>query len=558
MISNIVIDNPVTRQRESLTQAQFNSYMAQTNGAVLKWIIEPVAKHGTHDQSTHGSWATGVGKNWTTRTEKDRTIFSQDRGPKLLEVSIANKNLANPKNKKDFEDALSTIDILNDAFPIAGSVHFGVSELGGNGRIASTWSTVMEFGVTSPAQIAQISVGHEWFNVPKDMQTHILTHEWGHANDFRPSEVAKSQANNFSEALFQDSEIPMTEYGLSSDREAYAEAFAIKFNNSHKGGIYSSDVQQTDKWEEVFKIFELDTVNKALGKRVSFKVWDTFDANNPPKLIEDYDPLVLKHGTHDQKTHGSWATGSVPTSITTSTNAIGQETQTITYGDIVIQRDKPGEVRSIEDNTRLNWTFRDGGDAMRFVSSRIMGIENASGIPKMIEGERDALIEGKKSPWKKVPEWISGAYTLMEDVHTAQKMPDVLHRGIRVDTNSSILNIKEGQVLELPLSATSTARKTADMYGGYAGSWEMPVFFTIAKGAKATPIRFSTLLDGSLVGEYVTQGKFKVVSVDKSSVVMENAWSSGMQSRASGAIEVVLEHTDTYSVDKGGYESIKP
>ena len=286
--------------------------------------------------------------------------------------------------------------------------------------------------------------------------------------------------------------------------------------------------------------------------------WEIVDPIHPDLIPVPFEEDVKKHGSHDQKTHGSWATGSVPTSITTSTNAIGQETQTITYGDIVIQRDKPGEVRSIEDNTRLNWTFRDGGDAMRFVSSRIMGIENASGIPKMIEGERDALIEGKKSPWKKVPEWISGAYTLMEDVHTAQKMPDVLHRGIRVDTNSSILNIKEGQVLELPLSATSTARKTADMYGGYAGSWEMPVFFTIAKGAKATPIRFSTLLDGSLVGEYVTQGKFKVVSVDKSSVVMENAWSSGMQSRASGAIEVVLEHTDTYSVDKGGYESIKP
>lgn len=267
---------------------------------------------------------------------------------------------------------------------------------------------------------------------------------------------------------------------------------------------------------------------------------------------------VLKHGEHDQKTHGSWATGSVPTSIKTTTNAIGQEIQTITYGDIVIEREKPGEVRLEDDMTRVNWTFRDGGDAMRFVSSRIMGIENASNRPRMIEGERDALLEGKVSPWKKVPEWISGAYTLMEDVHTAQPMPDALHRGIRVDTNSSILNIKEGQVLELPLSATSTARKTADMYGGMAGPFEMPVFFTIAKGAKATPIRFSTLTDGSPVAEYVTQGKFKVVSVNRSTIVMEEQWSDGKQSRKSGSLEVTLEHTDTYSIDKGGYESVKP
>ena len=34
--------------------------MAQTNGAVLKWIVSPVSKHGDHDQSSHGSWSTGA------------------------------------------------------------------------------------------------------------------------------------------------------------------------------------------------------------------------------------------------------------------------------------------------------------------------------------------------------------------------------------------------------------------------------------------------------------------------------------------------------------------
>lgn len=57
MISNILIDSPITGKRESLTQAQFNGYMSQTNGAVLKWIVNPVAKHAVHDQKTHGSWS---------------------------------------------------------------------------------------------------------------------------------------------------------------------------------------------------------------------------------------------------------------------------------------------------------------------------------------------------------------------------------------------------------------------------------------------------------------------------------------------------------------------
>jgi len=57
----IIVDSPITGKRENLTQDQFNSYMAQTNGAVLKWIVssDSVAKHQEHDQSSHGNWATG-------------------------------------------------------------------------------------------------------------------------------------------------------------------------------------------------------------------------------------------------------------------------------------------------------------------------------------------------------------------------------------------------------------------------------------------------------------------------------------------------------------------
>ena len=58
-MGNIVIDSPITGKRENLTQAQFNSYMAQTNGAVLKWIVSSVEKHAQHNQADHGNWAKG-------------------------------------------------------------------------------------------------------------------------------------------------------------------------------------------------------------------------------------------------------------------------------------------------------------------------------------------------------------------------------------------------------------------------------------------------------------------------------------------------------------------
>jgi len=279
-------------------------------------------------------------------------------------------------------------------------------------------------------------------------------------------------------------------------------------------------------------------------------------------VLEDVEIIqaVEKHGTHDQKTHGNWATGSVPTSITTTTNAIGQEIQTITYGDIVIERDKPGEVRDAEDITRFMWTTSAGNDAMRIVASRIMGIDNPSAKSAHLnQEETDGVVQGKISPWKNVPKWIAGAYTLLEDIHISEPFPDTLHRGIKIDSTSSIMGLKQGQVIEMPISSTSTKRRTAELYSSEsATSWEVPVFFTFAKGTKGTPIRFSQMRDGSAVAEYVTQGKFKVVSVDKSSLVFEEQWSDGKQSRKSGALEIVLEHTDTYSIDKGGYEPIKP
>ena len=79
----IIVDSPVTGKRESLTQAQFNSYMAQTNGAVLKWIVNPVLKHGSHDQKTHGNWASGNYENLAEWYKDETKVFSSDAEKEL-------------------------------------------------------------------------------------------------------------------------------------------------------------------------------------------------------------------------------------------------------------------------------------------------------------------------------------------------------------------------------------------------------------------------------------------------------------------------------------------
>ena len=68
----IIVDSPITGKRETLTQSEFNSYMAQTNGAVLKWIIpsKEVNKFNpNHDEL--GRFATGNGYSGQSTKEAD-------------------------------------------------------------------------------------------------------------------------------------------------------------------------------------------------------------------------------------------------------------------------------------------------------------------------------------------------------------------------------------------------------------------------------------------------------------------------------------------------------
>jgi len=58
-MTNITIKNPITNSEQVLTEEQFNSYMAQTNGRILRYVIQNtnLQKHQQHDQSSHGNWA---------------------------------------------------------------------------------------------------------------------------------------------------------------------------------------------------------------------------------------------------------------------------------------------------------------------------------------------------------------------------------------------------------------------------------------------------------------------------------------------------------------------
>ena len=97
----IIVDSPITGKQESLTQAEFNSYMAQTNGTVLKWVVNPVLKHQEHDQSSHGNWATGQ-KGGSGLSHREMFELKRNRQDpfirKVYEAEEKNHNQIQDKN----------------------------------------------------------------------------------------------------------------------------------------------------------------------------------------------------------------------------------------------------------------------------------------------------------------------------------------------------------------------------------------------------------------------------------------------------------------------------
>jgi hypothetical protein len=96
----IIINNPVTGKRVNLTEPEFNSYMAQTNGDVLNWIIssEEFNKFNpNHDDKGRFSFVTG-GKSGGVNLDApfDTTLTAKD-GTKVTVVTKSKIDLGGNK-----------------------------------------------------------------------------------------------------------------------------------------------------------------------------------------------------------------------------------------------------------------------------------------------------------------------------------------------------------------------------------------------------------------------------------------------------------------------------
>lgn len=446
-------------------------------------------KHGEHDQSDHGSWATGEAidglqtqaKQFKSLEEFSNAISQQGLRPRMWH--IAEDEFKLDPNRKPTNRLGGTSD--------EAGLFVGDPE---------TWQ---DYAIDRKTVIEYDMTGLTWTKNPlSDTKADFFTDQSGNQGFFvRPQGFGK-----------------LKEIGRFSIEEAKSRA--IKQQN-----------EMPKSKEEARKIWE--SLNK-----------------------------VQKHGDHDQSEHGNWATGTTPNTIESSTNDKGITTYDVTYGDINLKIDGEQGI----DDARHVWTFRDGNDAARLIASRLMDIDNPSAKPRLdlltarqinegvigVENTRQNADDYARAKGE-IERKIASAVILTDRVHKSEPSEVELYRGIKVKNDLPIVNIKEGDSFTLPVSSTTTGKELAEFYAKPQDSDnETPIVFTFRAGTKSESIREARDETGKLLNERVTQGKFKVASVDKSNLIMDG------NRRKSGYIQVTVEHTDTFNVREKKYEPVKP
>ena len=244
----------------------------------------------------------------------NRIIFDkkQENGSSLR-IAVNKDTLEDPKLREGLEDFFTAIDDLHKRYPIDGLV-IGINNPDPD-EPEVLGTTVTLKGEKTPV----IMINKEVLTKKQRLSVeHVAAHEYGHALDPRTEEEAEKGLEEFKSLMTPTfNEFPMTEYGLTSGREAFAEAFAAFYvrkygkpfdaNAPKTSYTQSQKVFQNDKfWENTIKHFNIEDLATKF-ERSAFKVEDTFDADNPatleegePKLnlyAQDIKDILKKQGT---------------------------------------------------------------------------------------------------------------------------------------------------------------------------------------------------------------------------------------------------------------------
>lgn len=305
----------------------------------------PVLKHGTHDQKTHGNWAHGSSFGDFTLQEgadsKKLAIYSHPNGTRVIFQNLSKVESSSPMVK----ETLETIDALSKKYPVP-NLTFVVQSGEGGGIVTRGYDGVcyspantgapdkiqawldykkmppatdpnapyiaIRQRVVAPDSVPRVTyIGAGGIIRPDKTQEQktaylkeLITHEWGHALDTRSKSVSDAQFRNRDNAS-------TSTYGNKNGREFFAETFAA----FELGGLIKDKPDNIPNYKKASEYLEMDSLKGKVSKESfeGFVVYENFETGEP-LLIEggtplDFDESVQKHQEHDQKTHGSWATG---------------------------------------------------------------------------------------------------------------------------------------------------------------------------------------------------------------------------------------------------------
>lgn len=309
---------------------------------------------------------------------------------------------------------------------------------------------------------------------------------------------------------------------------------------------------------------ELKLATKELGFEI---ICDIYPLLEP----EPYESNVLKHGEHDQSTHGSWA---IQNAAVESGGAPG--ITKYTYGDFAFEsvRDSSlGEPQYVEGAV-ANFGFWSGNYAGRNMSAVLMGLDapDATGGETLDPLYISALKTGKKSDvaTERQEEFIQqnleDTANLMVASVNSEPTTLPLYRGMTVASDDPITSLKTGDNFTIPLSSFSYDKSVSENFARpnqlFGTAPRTSVIFqmeTGAKGASNTDVENSNtqIKVGSkwtsVPDEVISQGKYVVTGVSRESMSPDPAPNQPSQS----ALFVKIKHQEVFNIKTGTYESVR-
>lgn len=313
--------------------------------------MDAVVKHGSHNQASHNPHkgkADDLPEGWSQRSKDDilaesrylgqdfypndparaesfatsrADSITQYNGPNgsVVRVTLTDGSQPDPAT---MNTALTTINRLQEQSPVK-DLRVEFSDAPWRDHAADVSGDAKAFVMRGEKTInikPQYATGEKMMDVDDgffmpaakgtDQLDYVITHEYGHVRDRRNrGEVNNDRYDNFAGSRY------LSKYGQTNEYEAYAESFAE----------YSLTGGKTTNPAVLYyanKYFWGENMTKAVDDDVFDRViiFDTFDSTVPPTVKEEvakavyvaFEPglrPVLKHGSHDQKSHGRRGSG---------------------------------------------------------------------------------------------------------------------------------------------------------------------------------------------------------------------------------------------------------